>query len=45
MDALREHLIVEDEIVGIFQQRKVQQDFGAEGTVSRVVFGELDPQE
>src|SRR5882724_10121563 len=44
MYALREDLVVENKIVGIFQQGKVQQNLGTEGAVTRVVFGKLDAQ-
>src|ERR1700676_4842496 len=39
--ALGQHLIVEDEVVGIFQQRQVGEHFAAEGAVSGVVLGKL----
>src|SRR5438132_1525165 len=45
MNALRENLVVENKIIGIFEQRKIQQYLGAEGAVPGVVFGELDSQE
>src|SRR6266702_2695629 len=39
--ALSQHLIVEDEVVGVFEQRQVSQYLAAEGAVSGVVFGKL----
>src|SRR6202140_3503 len=42
--ALGQHLIVEDEVVGIFQQRQVGEHFAAEGAVSGVVLGKLYSQ-
>src|SRR5271154_820774 len=45
MDALRQHLVVEDEVVGVFEQGKFGQDFSAEGAISGVIFGELHAQE
>src|SRR5579859_2991864 len=44
MHALCEHLIVEDEVVGVFEERQFRQNLAAEGTVSRVIFRELHAQ-
>ena len=41
VNALRQHLIIEDEVVGIFEQRKIGENFAAEGAVSGVVLGKL----
>src|SRR5579871_2111879 len=35
--ALRQHLIVEDEVIGIFQKRQFRQSAAAEGTIASVV--------
>ena len=45
VDALCQHLVVEDEVVGIFQQRQSDKDFAAEGAVAGVILGELYAQE
>src|SRR5579864_405859 len=42
---LREHLVVENKVVGILQQRQLGQDLPAEGTVPGVILGELNAQE
>src|SRR5450631_1693165 len=41
MSTLREHLIVKDKVIGIFEQGQLGQHFAAEGAVAGVVFGEL----
>ena len=43
--ALREHLVVEDEVVGVLEQGQFSQDFAAECTITGVVLGELDSEE
>src|SRR5690606_6664642 len=40
-DHLCEHLVVEDEVVGIFPPRDAFQQLPREGAVARVVFGKL----
>jgi len=45
VNALGEHLVVENEVVAVFAQGKARQDFAAEGAVAGVVFGELDAEE
>src|SRR5580700_8518125 len=45
VDTLRQHLIVEDEVVGIFDQRQLGQDLTTEAAVAGVVLRELHPQE
>src|ERR1700730_10979527 len=45
MYALGEHLIVEDEVVGVFEQWQFRKDLAAEGTVSGVVLRQLDAEE
>src|SRR6185436_2235810 len=42
--ALREHLIVENKIVGVFKQGKLHQDLTAESSIAGVVFRNLDAQ-
>jgi hypothetical protein len=42
--ALRQHLIIEDKVIGIFEQGQISQHFAAESTVARVVFGKLHAQ-
>src|SRR5690242_19984993 len=44
IDALRQHLVVEDKIVGVFQQRQLLQNPAAEGAIAGVVFGKLGAQ-
>jgi hypothetical protein len=43
-DGLGDHLVVEDEIVGVFEQRKGLQQFAREGAEAGVVLGELDAE-
>ena len=43
-DRLRDHLVVEDKIVGVFQQRQGLQQFAREGAESGVVLRELHAQ-
>src|ERR1700722_4818735 len=42
--ALRQHLIVKHEVVGIFKQRQLGEHFSAEGAVASVVLGQLHSQ-
>ena len=42
--ALRQHLVVEDEVVGVFEQRQIQSGLAAEGAIAGVILRELDPQ-
>src|ERR1700728_2174006 len=42
--ALGQHLVVEDEVVGVFQQRQFGEYLAAEGAVSRMVLGEFHSQ-
>src|SRR5437588_1178642 len=42
--ALREHLVIEHEIVGIFEERKLGEHLAAKGTIASVVFGKLYPE-
>ena len=42
---LRQHLVVEDEVLRVLQQRQRGQHLAAEGAIAGVVFGELDAQE
>src|SRR5580698_2665749 len=44
VDTLGEHLVIEYEVVGIFDEWKLGKHFAAEGAISRVIFGELDAQ-
>ena len=44
VDALGEHLVVEDEVVAVFAEREAGQDFAAEGSVTGVVFTQLHTQ-
>ena len=44
MHALSEHLVIEHEVVGVFQQRQLSKHFAAEGAVPGVILGELDSQ-
>jgi len=41
---LGEHLIIEDEVIGILQQRQFGKHLAAEGAISGVVFGKLHAQ-
>ena len=43
--ALREHLVVEDEVIGVLEQWQFTQDLAAECTITSVVLGELDSGE
>src|SRR5580692_6257334 len=45
MHALRQHLVVKYKVVGIFQQRQAGEYLAAEGSISAVIFRQLDPQE
>src|SRR5215467_9422377 len=45
VDALRQHLVVEHEVIGIFQQRQLGENFAAEGAVTGVIFRKLHAQE
>ena len=42
--ALSEHLVIEHEVVGVFQQGQLGKHFAAEGAVPGVILGELDSQ-
>ena len=42
---MRQHLIVENEIVAIFPQRQAGQHLSAESAIAGVILGELDVQE
>src|SRR5579862_8269660 len=44
VNALGKHLVVEDEVVGVFQQRQLGQHFTAEGAIPGVILRELDSQ-
>src|SRR5207253_11174297 len=44
-DGLRQHLVVEDEVVRVLLQRKRLQEPAREGAVAGVVLGELVPEE
>src|SRR5579859_3185738 len=43
--ALCKHLVIENEVIGIFYQRKFGEYFAAEGAVSGVVLGKLHAKE
>ena len=42
---MRQHLVIEDEVVAIFRQWQPRENFPAERAIARVIFGKLDPQE
>jgi hypothetical protein len=44
-DNLGEHLVIEDEVIRIDQQRKGSQYITREGTITGVVFGQLRADE
>ena len=41
---MRQHLVVENKIIGIFQQRQLGEYLAAEGAVAGVIFGKLGPE-
>src|SRR4029453_6994531 len=45
MNALREHLVIKNEVVGIFEQGQASENLFAECPIPRVVLGEFDFQE
>src|SRR5581483_1103430 len=45
MHALREHLIVENKVIRVLEQRQLRQNVAAEGAISGVILRQLDPQE
>ena len=42
--ALRQHLVIKDKVVGIFDQRQFGKDLTAECSIPCVIFGNFDPQ-